>query len=78
MEFNCLRHPIRSLRQAHRSLAADTLDANLRCARDHATRGNPEGVRRHCGHAEDIAAQHFPERLPEVEQVEASIIEASA
>ena len=69
MEFNCLRHPIRSLRQARRSLAADTLDANLRCARDHAARGNPEGFHRHCGHARDIAEHHFPDRVSEVEQV---------
>ena len=69
MEFNCLRHPIRSLRQAKRSLAADTLDANLRCAQDHAARGNPEGFERHCGHAREIAEQHFPERVEDVEQV---------
>ena len=78
MDLNWLRHPTRAVQQARRSLAEDTLNANLRYARDHAARGNYEGFYRHCGHAKDIARHHFPERLPEVKQVEVKGVDASA
>ena len=78
MELNWFRHPFRTLNRVHESLVDQAIDANLRCARDHAARGNYEGFHRHCSHAENLARQHKPERLAEVEQVAAHSVDSIA
>ena len=69
MHLNWLRHPLRTLSRVHESLVDQAIDANLRCAADHASRGNYQGFHRHCGHAENLARRHEPDRLAEVERV---------
>ena len=72
MELNCLRHPVRTLKNIHASLVDQTITANLEQAHEHAANGNLEGFERHCGHAECLAYQHAPDRLDEVRQLAAA------
>lgn len=76
MQWNCLRHPLRTLKNVHASLVDQAIDANLRCAADHAANGNYQGFHRHCGHAENLARRHEPDRLTEVERVAMKDVES--
>ena len=78
MELNWLRHPIQTVSRVHGSLIEQAIDANLRCATKFATKGDYEGFHRHCGHAEDLARRHYPERLEEVQRVAVDGVEAVA
>ena len=76
MDLNCLRHPLRALKNVHESLVDQAIDANLRCAADHAASGNYQGFHRHCGHAENLARRHEPDRLTEIERVAMNGVES--
>ena len=76
MQLNWLRHPLRTLSRVHESLVDQAIDANLRCAADHAARGNYQGFHRHCGHAENLARRHEPDRLAEIERVATKGVES--
>jgi hypothetical protein len=72
MLVNCLRHPIRTLKQVHVTLVHRTITANLEQAREHAANDNYEGFERHCGHAERLAERYVPSRVDDVDRVAAA------